>query len=137
MKRKAREIFTLLNIWAWSVDAAQDLVRERQPNTLLSLETLAPELLHIGKASPTRPVNLDIPIIAIPSEYFGILPIDGYHRIQEALKQGRSSLSCHLLSADEAILVRMAKCPWKAYEASEKQAAWEKGRAGEVLTQSR
>ncbi|MFG1965718.1 hypothetical protein [Nonomuraea sp. NPDC049028] len=103
---RTREVFHL-GPYAWNVTAAMRIVEGREPDCI-QVEKAAALLwlVYIDKAHAAT-VDLTQPLILAPFADAGNIPIDGWHRLWKARREGIETLPALALTPDEEFRVRM------------------------------
>jgi hypothetical protein len=89
--------------------AKRIIVKAPRPVIRLPLEpfaTLLEILVDLGPSIPGRDYNVTFPIIVATLKQGGKIPIDGWHRIDKALKLGLASIPTVILTVEETKVVR-------------------------------
>ncbi|WP_440063885.1 hypothetical protein [Streptosporangium sp. OZ121] len=96
-----REEFYYL-AYAWDVTTAKAFAAGREPTGNLVVKEWAGILstIEVDKDAAAT-VDLGEPIIVVPIDDAGHFPIDGWHRITRALRDGVPELKAVILTADE------------------------------------
>ncbi|MCP2359799.1 hypothetical protein HD597_006819 [Nonomuraea thailandensis] len=105
-QQRVRETFRL-GFYAWNVTAAMRIVEGREPDCI-QVERAAALLwlVYVNKAHAAT-VDLTRPLILVPFEGTGNIPIDGWHRIWKARREGIETLPALALTSEEEFRVRM------------------------------
>ncbi|MFG3438394.1 hypothetical protein ACGF0J_14215 [Nonomuraea sp. NPDC047897] len=92
--------------YAWNITAAERIVEGREPDYIRVGKVAALLwLVHVNEDYAAT-VDLAKPLILAPFADVGNIPIDGWHRIWKARREGVETLPAHALTADEEHIVR-------------------------------
>lgn len=95
-----------LDGYYWDVTTAKEIASKK--NKRVRKTQIAPfaEILpQLKMYRAQRYIDLDIPILIVPHNGLD-LPIDGWHRIRKALRNGITELPCIKFSSTEANLIK-------------------------------
>ena len=97
------ETFELLTLAFNVTYAIQQIIKDRQPNHVVSAKKLDCGLIRINEEH-AKAVDISVPvIIAQLGPGLGHICIDGNHRAHKAVLDGKEMLDAHVLSEDETL----------------------------------
>jgi hypothetical protein len=93
----------------WDVAKAWRMIGDRAPNFTYQLDRQAKKQNDLCYVNYEYMMQTDLskPVMLVHDRKYGLLPIDGNHRIAKALMVRRESLPAHLLTPEEARAIRI------------------------------
>lgn len=100
--------------YVFDVNIAKDiLIQTARPNSLVKMADLKSLAGFISTEETDKEINLNVPLIiaqfTTADGHQQVLPIDGWHRIKKAIKDGLETLPCVVLTARETKRVIYAR----------------------------
>ncbi|UBU16614.1 hypothetical protein [Nonomuraea gerenzanensis] len=106
LARRPREVFRF-GFYAWNITAALRIVEGREPDRVNVKEAATLLWLIYVNESHAATVDLAQPVLLAPFAGAGHIPIDGWHRIWKARREGVETLPALALTPEEEFRVRM------------------------------
>lgn len=93
----------------WDVAKAWRMIGDRPPNFIYQLDKKAKKQNDLCYVNCEYMMQTDLskPVMLIHDRKYGLLPIDGNHRIAKAIMVRRETLPAHLLTPEEARAIRI------------------------------
>ncbi|MFD8529473.1 hypothetical protein ACFV0L_18835 [Streptosporangium canum] len=103
---RMREVFHF-GPYAWNITAAERVVEGREPDCITVERAAALLFLVYIDEAHAATVDLTKPLILAPFADTGNIPIDGWHRIWKAQREGVETLPACALTPEEEYRVRI------------------------------